>query len=906
MEAGAPDAARRRFKTQRGSKPGRGVWIAAMALVLAAAHVLKSSGAGWSGVVGSAAQQVHLAAASLVGHAAASGGSIAGGAGGEGGGAGGKGDGGGGEGGGDPELPCRESGYCSVGKLQAYVGEVDSTEGFKAMLNASCYKKECIMLTIGTSAHLLGVNFVAGAWKLGLANVMLYARSNESCAVLAAAGYHNITCVWSERPWFRTQGEGWSIGEPLDMWAVRYILMARAVWHGYNVWLLDSDSYLYQDPYKYLTVPPLSNITWMSLQDGGATVNGGASYIHNAAPGGPAAWTIAAVAERLIRVNEQWEALVELNKLPDKHNLGHNMMDQARGELPAGTAADMQGAACRDRGRAQRQLAALLDAFPLPLQPYAPPPATKGSAEKPSGGTLAGAHHSATLMKDPHSLLHYHDPGVLLRYPPAWHNLTNATEGKMMGFDLTVPYLNGTWDESIAGKRFPPRLNYSEAFIKMIEEESGIKYPDTDGAPPADYVPLNETFIFTPDWFLASWLNRGLTGWFDLRPPPQVMVHMLFIPGPHDSWKKEYVMKAAGAFHFEVAQALRGQLFPAATPEAPLPRVLALLPGVRLPSETALEYRDELLQLVRLAGRLGRVLLLPDPVCNATWLGFGEQQERAPPGHRKSFLDIEALLIYGLDDDQRCTWWRAVDPDCMAGRYIVHLDYLELVRRLPEGTGQPSGDNTVQLGGLERAQEQGGVDAAETKAEEGGGEKQAQGRSPAGAPKRRRRKLAEDSAPKEQQQQQAPKGASLAATAEAAKQKDGPHILFLDAIPDLTPGSWPEEDEADKGWKEWIAKCKWGHEDPPIKQQQARRRLGERGWHQQHWEEALLHASQRHVHELNRSLNVNNTAALPVALVPQGSWVSSIPRQAADPGGRGKPRTALPIQWMTVNPGGPS
>ena len=46
---------------------------------------------------------------------------------------------------------------------------------------------------------------------------------------------------------------------------------------------------------------------------------------------------------------------------------------------------------------------------------------------------------SATLMKDPHSLLHYHDPGLLLRYPPAWHNLTNATEGKMMGFDLTVP-----------------------------------------------------------------------------------------------------------------------------------------------------------------------------------------------------------------------------------------------------------------------------------------------------------------------------------------------------------------------------------------------------------------------------------------------------------------------------------
>ena len=156
--------------------------------------------------------------------------------------------------------------------------------------------------------------------------------------------------------------------------------------------------------------------------------------------------------------------------------------------------------------------------------------------------------------------------------------------------------------------------------------------------------------------------------------------------------------------------------------------MLALLPGISLPSETALEYRcgwwaacglhpqsvpawqaaacrhalpcplsatccrNKLLQLVRLAGRLGRLLLLPDPICNATWvrwegwagwdlvclgraalhyglpaclchagcpderhwpprraagvqLGFGEQQEQAPPGHRKSFLDIEAVSL---------------------------------------------------------------------------------------------------------------------------------------------------------------------------------------------------------------------------------------------------------------------
>ena len=46
---------------------------------------------------------------------------------------------------------------------------------------------------------LLPVLAVAGAWKLGLANVMLHATGNESCAVLAEAGYHNVTCVWSHR-----------------------------------------------------------------------------------------------------------------------------------------------------------------------------------------------------------------------------------------------------------------------------------------------------------------------------------------------------------------------------------------------------------------------------------------------------------------------------------------------------------------------------------------------------------------------------------------------------------------------------------------------------------------------------------------------------------------------------------
>jgi hypothetical protein len=38
--------------------------------------------------------------------------------------------------------------------------------------------------------------------------------------------------------------------------------------------VLDSDSYLFQDPYKYLKAPPFKDKTWLALQDGGITING--------------------------------------------------------------------------------------------------------------------------------------------------------------------------------------------------------------------------------------------------------------------------------------------------------------------------------------------------------------------------------------------------------------------------------------------------------------------------------------------------------------------------------------------------------------------------------------------------------------------------------------------------------
>jgi hypothetical protein len=167
------------------------------------------------------------------------------------------------------------------------------------------------------------------------------------------------------------------------------------------------------------------------------------------------------------------------------------------------------------------------------------------------------------------------------------------------------------------------------------------------------------------------------------------------------------------------------------------------------------------------------------------------------------------FLVYGFDDQQHCVWWRLVEHQCMPGRYIIEPDYSELLRRLPAGTGEPSADNTLAVATQEQQQE------AEQR-------------------RRQQQQAAGNSSEQQRQQEQRPaprleppkaRGKPLAEVFEAAKARSAPHILFLDAIPDLTAGAWAEDEAADKDWKEWLPSCDWAHQKPRgVEQQQRRRR----------------------------------------------------------------------------------
>ena len=61
-------------------------------------------------------------------------------------------------------------------------------------------------------------------------------------------------------------------------------------------------------------------------------------------------------------------------------------------------------------------------------------------------------------------------------------------------------------------------------------------------------------------------------------------------------------------------------MIPAAPEPNVVPKVLAFAPGVRLLTKSEKEWIDDVVRLMRLARRMGRLLLMPEPFCNTSWV----------------------------------------------------------------------------------------------------------------------------------------------------------------------------------------------------------------------------------------------------------------------------------------------
>ena len=66
-------------------------------------------------------------------------------------------------------------------------------------------------------------------------------------------------------------------------------------------------------------------------------------------------------------------------------------------------------------------------------------------------------------------------PGALRLAPRAWLDVPACPARR--SFDMNIHFLNGSWDESIGGPRFPERGNYSTAFLEVRGRLRGRMLP---------------------------------------------------------------------------------------------------------------------------------------------------------------------------------------------------------------------------------------------------------------------------------------------------------------------------------------------------------------------------------------------------------------------------------------------
>eukprot|EP00887_Chlorella_sp_A99_P004971 scaffold4.g4971.t1 len=695
----------------------------------------------------------------------------------------------GGEGSAADALLCAESGMCSIGKLgPPYIGEVDSTEGLKKVLAAAAFKQEVIIASHGNMAPNLAMNLVFSIWEQGLANVLVLGLDEPSCQpiirvyknvrgslagllrvergrLVSRRGEHCQTPAAIATPCLAAASlllsrvaitttpasAALQIEPGGAMWIRRYLLTARAVRMGYGVFVLDTDAGLLAEPYKYLNSPLFREVQFLSMQDGAGIINGGANYVHAAAPDGPAAWALWNTGDRMLRLLETW----------------HDYWVKER-KIPGGVLTS----AVTDQVVLNDVFASIKLGWPV----------TKYSLR------LGLTADQLKRQDDLASWYNQHNvPRREWKYPVSWHWLTGGGMGHTQSCSLRIPYLGGKWDEAAWGKRVPPRRNYSLAFMKRIAEESGAPmWGDYETDPPPASQPKNETWAFFPDWFISFYNMRGGGGKWDVDPPQQVMFHIVALGGDAPpQHKKEYAMRAHGRWRYHVSAVLmNGTLFPSSTPEQPLPRVLSLAPGLRVVTGTENEFRDLMRELVHLATLLDRVLHIPEPYCNSEWV-----RAELGSGPRPT-LPVVSVVVYlgAVQPDlapgsagEEATFtrfnatcrWPATDKNCMPGALIVLPDFQELLRRLPPDHSRATAKNTMWHELLEPALAAGGS-----------------------------------------WNYSKPNGAlqvvlSGAAALEAGKKLEGKHVVYMGALPRLSTPLPPGDSAQEAAFQRFNSGCRW-------------------------------------------------------------------------------------------------
>jgi len=222
---------------------------------------------------------------------------------------------------------CEQSGYCSLGLVQPFFGDTRPSRfglqvldreahdlvrllllpgvGLQQALQARSFKQEVVVMVSDDTmldSFLQASNSFA---RLGMGHILLLSYTEAMCAAISSI-IPDVGCAWS------------SFEEPPDLqdvfylWSLRYRTLARFAksksscycvarksYHshliqppcstfpmacrslrlGYNVLLVDSDTAVFDDPYKYFKQPPFQDIVVLNQEESPVEANGGNLYV---------------------------------------------------------------------------------------------------------------------------------------------------------------------------------------------------------------------------------------------------------------------------------------------------------------------------------------------------------------------------------------------------------------------------------------------------------------------------------------------------------------------------------------------------------------------------------------------------------------------------------------------------
>eukprot|EP00798_Chlamydomonas_sp_ICE-L_P006334 gene6334-2960_t len=276
--------------------------------------------------------------------------------------------------------------------------------------------------------------------------------------------------------------------------------------------------------------------------------------------------------------------------------------------------------------------------------------------------------------------------------------------------------VGGKWPLEFGAQMLPAeRGSLSTTFQDELKNDGGglAMWPDhSDPATTASALAVpNESYVFAPMWFVASFSSRGMKGLWGQHPPepPQQVIGHVHQTIGDGFVAKMGIVQALGHYNWSIAEKANGDgLFFASHTKREIPKILSLHPKLKLSMFTASaeDLRAILRGLATLSILTGRAIVVPDLPCSLPWIsesGWGKPSSTDGGEKRGGPLLVNAdFMARGPEGEARCTWQHFMLAGCVSGPLHALMSWeFQAYKKLMIERGVddvlPSHTNTLRL-----------------------------------------------------------------------------------------------------------------------------------------------------------------------------------------------------------------